>query len=65
MTWFLVAVICVLGVIGQYLYNLTVELAGQVTACYEWIDDIIEALENPIENEGNEEIDKLISLRKD
>ncbi len=58
------ALVLALGIGAQYLWSECQRLAAAVLTTYEWIDEIIDALENPDEDAGNRRIDELINKRK-
>lgn len=63
MTWVLLCGLAFLAGLAQW-YKVTAErLATEVLITYQWIDEIIEALESKDEAAGNERVDRLVDQR--
>jgi hypothetical protein len=52
------------GIYAQYKRILAEDLADGLLSAYQWIDEIIEALEDNNEARGNVAIDNLINKRR-
>lgn len=50
---------------AQYQRVLGEDLATALLEAHAWVDEIIEALENPDESEANKSLDRLVAQRVD
>lgn len=50
---------------AQYQRVLAEDLATALLEAHAWVDEIIEALENPDESEANKSLDRLVAQRVD
>lgn len=60
-----IAAVVGFGIYAQYQRILAEDLADGILSAYQWIDEIIEALENQDNTQGDAIIDRLISKRRD
>lgn len=60
-----IAAVVGFGIYAQYKRILAEDLADGILSAYQWIDEIIEALENQDNTQGDATIDRLISKRRD
>lgn len=60
-----IAAVVGFGIYAQYKRILAEDLADGILSAYQWIDEIIEALENQDNTQGDAAIDRLISKRRD
>lgn len=54
-----------LAFIAQYYKTVAEDLAAALVDAHSWVDEIIEALENPDESEANKSLDRLVAQRVD
>lgn len=59
----IVILMTTLAGLAQYYKVLSEKLAEQVLVAHAWVDEIIEALENKDETEGNRAVDRLVAQR--
>lgn len=68
MTWQWIVWTLGLGALAfyaQYQRVLAEDLATALLEAHAWVDEIIEALENPDESEANKSLDRLVAQRVD
>jgi hypothetical protein len=68
MTWQWIVWALGLGALAfyaQYQRVLAEDLATALLEAHAWVDEIIEALENPDESEANKSLDRLVAQRVD
>ena len=68
MTWQWIVWALGLGALAfyaQYQRVLGEDLATALLEAHAWVDEIIEALENPDESEANKSLDRLVAQRVD
>jgi hypothetical protein len=51
--------------LAQYYKVLSEKLAESLLAAHAWVDEIIEALEDKDEAQGNRAVDRLVAQRRD
>lgn len=62
---FFMVVVLALAYIAQYYKNLAEDLAKGVLAAHQWVDDIIEALQDPDTGRGDEKVNALVKERSE
>lgn len=62
--WFAVTAVGILGAMSQFYQARAERLAKEVLDAHDWVDEIIEALENPPESGPDERLDRLIAERR-
>ncbi|AUG87439.1 hypothetical protein SEA_PERCASTROPHE_72 [Streptomyces phage Percastrophe] len=61
--WFTLTAVGILGAMSQFYKVRSEALAKEVLDAHDWVDEIIEALENPPESGPDERLDRLVSER--
>ncbi|QEA11271.1 membrane protein [Streptomyces phage Vorvolakos] len=62
---FILILTITLAGLAQYYKVLSEKLADSLLAAHAWVDEIIEALEDKDETEGNRAVDRLVAQRRD
>ncbi len=62
---FILILTITLAGLAQYYKVLSEKLAESLLAAHAWVDEIIEALEDKDEAQGNRAVDRLVGQRRD